>query len=288
MKIPLTLSMSLNVMLAGIVGYTLGFKESSKRPPWEADPKTEHNSHHGHHPTAQKANPREHSLSGALDHQSPKETLESIAERQKSSGEFSPKYYYRKSLFEMLPKDQVDIVFLGDSITETAEWSEIFPGKHIVNRGIGGDTTRGILLRLNDTLAAKPKKIFLMIGINDLYYGNSPRTALHHYEEIIQTIRAQSPETELYIQSTLPANNQDFDDVPVNTRDVDIINKGLRKMAAHYDATFIDLGALLKDENNQLDLMYTNDGIHLTGKGYRIWANAIKPYIDPEKRYSSI
>ena len=59
-------------------------------------------------------------------------------------------------------------------------------------------------------------------------------------------------------------------------------------MATHYGATFIDVASLLKDENNQLDLLYTNDGIHLTGKGYRVWANAIKPHINPQDLYSSI
>ena len=93
---------------------------------------------------------------------------------------------------------------MGDSITEAGEWAEIFPGKHIVNRGIGGDTTRGILLCLNSVLASKPKKLFLMIGVNDLYYGNSPRTAIHHYEEIVQAIRKNSPETELYYSKYFP------------------------------------------------------------------------------------
>jgi lysophospholipase L1-like esterase len=272
-------------MLASLVGYSLGFKESSKRPPWENESFPGYPTHE--HPHS-KLDPKAHALSAVVDHQSPKETLDSIAEQQKSSGEFSPKYYYRKSLFDMLPTKNVDIVFLGDSITEAAEWSEIFPNETIVNRGIGGDTTRGILLRLNSILAAHPQKLFLMIGINDLYYGNSPRTTVEHYEEIIQAIRTGSPETAIYIQSTLPVNNQDFDDIPVNTKDIDLINKGLRKIADQYHATYIDLASLLKDENNQLDLEYTNDGIHLTGKGYRIWANAITPYVDPKNHYSSI
>tara|TARA_B100000965_G_scaffold358768_1_gene338394 strand:+ start:6095 stop:6958 length:864 start_codon:yes stop_codon:yes gene_type:complete len=287
MKMPLTLSMSLNILLAGMVGYTLAFKDSTHRPPWERAQRK--NAAAGHTHTKNTATSAVASQEQDTVHEKIKQTLEQIAERTKpNSEEFAPKYYYRKSLFEMLPDSNGEIVFLGDSITEAAEWHEIFPGKNIVNRGIGGDTTRGVLLRLNEVLAAKPQKLFLMIGINDLYYGNSPRTAIEHYREIVQAIRKNSPETELYVQSTLPVNNINFDDIPVNAQDINLINQDLKSIAAENGATFIDIASVVKDANNQLDVTYTNDGIHLNGKGYQVWAHAIRQHINPETQYSSL
>ena len=73
---------------------------------------------------------------------------------------FSEKYYHMKSVFESLPNGKKEIVFLGNSITEQGRWSEIFNNKHIVNRGIGGDRTDGVLFRLTEVISSKPQKIF--------------------------------------------------------------------------------------------------------------------------------
>ncbi len=84
----------------------------------------------------------------------------------------TPRYRERVSIFSTSPAT-AQIVFLGDSLVERAEWAEFFPGTGAVNRGIGGDTTEGVLKRL-DQLGLKPGKsgrVFLYIGINDLLSG---------------------------------------------------------------------------------------------------------------------
>src|SRR5690349_13279539 len=80
-------------------------------------------------------------------------------------------YYYKQRVeyFNKMPHVKNEIVFLGNSITERGEWQEILSGYRcpIVNRGVGGDNSFGILARMDEILAAKPKAIFLMDGIND-------------------------------------------------------------------------------------------------------------------------
>lgn len=77
-------------------------------------------------------------------------------------------YYQRATLFEELPIDNDDIVFLGNSITDNCEWHELFDNPNIKNRGISSDVSMGVYDRLNPIVAGKPAKIFLMIGINDV------------------------------------------------------------------------------------------------------------------------
>ena len=81
-----------------------------------------------------------------------------------------PAQKMRASQFDLLPRPQAHVVFLGDSITEHGNWNEWFPATPLVNRGISGDTTAGVLARL-DTAIDNPLAVFLLIGTNDLAFG---------------------------------------------------------------------------------------------------------------------
>lgn len=84
---------------------------------------------------------------------------------------YSTYYYQRASLFEQLPTSSDDILFIGNSITDGGEWSELFQNPHVKNRGISGDTTWGVYDRISVLLKGKPAQIFLMIGINNVPQG---------------------------------------------------------------------------------------------------------------------
>ena len=83
--------------------------------------------------------------------------------------------YQRRSLFDTLPVRPSDIVFLGNSITDGCEWAELFDNRHVKNRGISGDRSGWMLERLDPIVKGRPKKLFLMIGTNDLAAGIAPR-----------------------------------------------------------------------------------------------------------------
>lgn len=87
---------------------------------------------------------------------------------------FSTYYHQRVSLFRSLPQTKDDIIFLGNSITDGGEWSELFADLSIKNRGISGDNSAGVLNRLDEVYSRHPVKVFLLIGTNDLARNLSP------------------------------------------------------------------------------------------------------------------
>lgn len=106
---------------------------------------------------------------------------------------YSTFYYQRATLFEELPVTSKDIIFLGNSITNGGEWSELLNNKHVKNRGISGDICMGVYDRLDAILKGKPAKIFLLIGINDVSRGTSADTIVHRIGMITQKIKQESP-----------------------------------------------------------------------------------------------
>ena len=103
-------------------------------------------------------------------------------EKKSNEHKFSPFYYHKVSHFRTLPNTKGEIIFLGNSITDYCEWSELFQNSKIKNRGISGDVTDGVLERLDEVTESKPSKIFLMIGINDLSRGKSEEYIFNNQE----------------------------------------------------------------------------------------------------------
>lgn len=190
-------------------------------------------------------------------------------------------YKNRKSLFENLPNAQKQIVFLGDSLTDSSEWREMLGNPRIVNRGIYGDTTKGIFRRLEEIVESQPEKIFLMIGINDLDRGWSVSDIYETYEKILIEIREKSPETQVFVQSVLPINNQEYDRA-IDLEKIVLLNSQLKELSWKYSYQYIDLFSQFIDDRQQLDPKYTLDGVHLNGEGYIKWKQAIEQYVNEE------
>ena len=164
------------------------------------------------------------------------------------------------------------IVFLGNSITEQGWWSLLLKRGDVENRGIGGDNTFGMIDRLPDILKSKPRKIFLMAGINDLTGGQPVDTIVMNITRMADMVHEAVPGCRLYIQSVLP----------VNTRRLAYPElKGLNaRLVQLCDAkpwcTFVDLAPLLSDADGELCIDLTKDGIHLHPAGYVIWTDYLK------------
>jgi len=195
---------------------------------------------------------------------------------------FGTYYDQRKSLFEILPDTKNEIIFLGNSITDGSEWSELLGNPRAKNRGISGDTSEGVLFRLYQVTRAQPAKVFLLIGINDLSKNISPDTVYVNICKIVSTIRTKSPKTKVYVQSILPVNNtfKTFANHTSRTPQVKDLNERLRTICPRLGATYVDLFGELKNPNDDLlNPMYTNDGLHLLGEGYKAWLRVIQPYL---------
>jgi lysophospholipase L1-like esterase len=191
-----------------------------------------------------------------------------------------PVYYRQKvSQFQLLPISNSDIVFLGDSITDECEWAELLGNARIKNRGISGDTTIGVLHRLEEIVNCQPAKIAIAIGINNfIHCQQSSAEILADYQKIVAKIRDRSPQTEIFIQSVLPIN-QSKSGLNVSNREILQLNSDLQALAAEYSLTYIDLFSHLCDERHQLNECYTLDGVHLNGQAYSIWKEIIAQYI---------
>lgn len=196
---------------------------------------------------------------------------------------YSTFYYQRATLFEALPIGSEDIVFLGNSITNGCEWSELFADSRVKNRGISGDITMGVYDRLDPILQGKPAKIFLLIGINDVARGFSVDSIVGNIGLIIDKIRKESPATRLYLQSLLPVTDHYhlFEGHTSRGALVPQINERIKQLAEGNGITYIDLYARFVDPSTgKMNTSYTNDGLHLLGKGYVVWRDLVKPYID--------
>lgn len=191
-------------------------------------------------------------------------------------------YYQRASLFEVLPTSKSDIIFLGNSITNGGEWAELLGNSHAKNRGISGDTTQGVLDRLSTITKGKPSKIFLLIGTNDLSRGKSVDEVAKNVEKIVERVKRESPATKLYVQSVFPVNPKfnKFLGHMNRQKDIAVLNAKIKAIAARHGVTYIDVyKSLVIPSTDVMNPEYTNDGLHLLGKGYQKWVDVLKPYI---------
>jgi lysophospholipase L1-like esterase len=185
-------------------------------------------------------------------------------------------YEERMSMFSSVPTTHADVVFLGDSITQNGIWNEFFPDVSLVNRGIKGDTTSGILSRLSDVLKLQPQKIFLMVGVNDIHLKVPANEIYDNYKKIVETIRKKLPRTTVYIQSVLPIEESKL---RISNADIDAVNAAIKKLANGHSIIYIDINSKLKTADNQLNPKYTVDGEHIKGQAYKIWVDQISRYI---------
>lgn len=187
-------------------------------------------------------------------------------------------YEHRKSLYENMNIQRGDIVFLGNSITAQCDWAELMHNPKIKNRGIPGDSTDGILERLDEICSPQPAKIFLMIGINDLLF-HAPDYIIENYNKIVTRILTESPETELILYSILPIN-PDLRHIPISNADIRKINTSIREIARNKQLIYIDLNTKFSDKDGFLFAKFTSDGIHLNGDAYLLWKSEIEAYLD--------
>src|ERR1700761_6967756 len=98
------------------------------------------------------------------------------------------------------------IIFLGNSITEMGNWKKATGDTTVINRGIGGDITYGVLKRLKDITDRQPSKVFLLIGINDIGKDIPDAVIADNILKIVKEIHTKCPQTQVYVESILPLN----------------------------------------------------------------------------------
>ncbi len=189
-----------------------------------------------------------------------------------SNYDYNTNYQYSARLTQFQLYDgKTDIVFAGDSITEKGNWNELFAGINCIDRGIGSDTTEGLLNRLDEIMKHDPEKIFILIGINDLSVGISADEICSNMSLIVEKISEMSPNTRIYIESVLPAKD-------IEQGQIDMINKIYESICAeNISATYIDISPVFNMQGG--GYYYSGDGIHLNGEGYKEIVQRISKYV---------
>ena len=184
---------------------------------------------------------------------------------------------HRTSLLATLPKKMDKIVMLGNSITAECEWAELLDNQQVINRGVIGDGTFDILNRLNDIVEMKPRKVFLLVGVNDLQFIPLSKI-IENYEKIINRLRTETPATTLFLVSILPIHN-DLRRTGMKNEDINVLNSGIQKLAEKYQLTYVDVSAKLKNTEGSLQEDFSLDGVHLNGAGYGLVAKEFANFV---------
>ena len=188
-------------------------------------------------------------------------------------------YYEQKAtLFRLLPDTKGEIIFLGNSITDIGEWTEIWQNLNVKNRGISGDNTFGVLARLDEVTSSKPAKTFIMIGINDIAKGTPDSAIIANHKKMYERIRSVSPKTKIYVQSILPTNADftEFKRHQDKDEHIRYVNETLKKICTEQGLVYVDLYTKFLDADGKLDKRYTNDGLHINGAGYMLWKKILQ------------
>lgn len=193
------------------------------------------------------------------------------------NGQWSGFAAHRADRVAHFQKHQADergaMVFLGDSITEQWNLPAAFPGVKVANRGIAGDTTRGMLGRLQENvLDLQPKAIVLLGGINDLFHTpqGTPDVIATNVRSILEQIHAVTPSTPVWVCEILPCKG-------INDGSVHAANVAVDKVLADFPHVHRvkTHDGFLDSEGMQNDSLFT-DGTHLTPAGYDRWGKMMK------------
>jgi lysophospholipase L1-like esterase len=185
----------------------------------------------------------------------------------------------RSGWAESLEQDRGAVAFLGDSITQGwgGALAAAFPGVKVANRGISGDTTRGVLIRLQeDVLALAPAAVVLLIGTNDLEEGASPEVAVANLKLILAALKRHDARMPVVLCQVFPSS-------AVKKRPADRI----REMNALYLAavgndpqvTYLETWPLFADASGDAKLAEFPDLLHPNETGYAKWAAALRPVL---------
>lgn len=184
-------------------------------------------------------------------------------------------------------KDE-NYVFLGDSITDWYPISNFFSDDTpIIKSGFAGYKTYDLLKDMDNTVYKyNPTKVFIQIGTNDLNCDDSSsEVAYNNIVKIIKNIKKNRPYAEIYLESIYPVNQSDDEKIQKettgkrNNEEIAELNGQLEEYCKNNEVKYIDMYKELVDEEGNLKLEYTADGLHLSTEGYSKVSNVLKKYI---------
>jgi lysophospholipase L1-like esterase len=175
-------------------------------------------------------------------------------------------------------------VLAGDSLSMWFPTKLLPPDRIWLNQGISGETSVGLLKRLQLFDRTLPDTVFVMIGINDLLRGASDEGILNNQRQIIRDLRWAHPKAQVVVQSILPHSgeqstweNRDRLLAIPNSR-IRAINRRLKEIASSENVSYLDLQPLFADADGNLPTELSTDGLHLNERGYLVWRSALQMF----------
>ena len=175
-------------------------------------------------------------------------------------------------------------VLAGDSLSMWFPTKLLPPDRIWLNQGISGETSVGLLKRLQLFDRTFPDTVFVMIGINDLLRGASDEGILNNQRQIIRDLRWAHPKAQVVVQSILPHSgeqstweNRDRLLAIPNSR-IRAINRRLKEIASSENVSYLDLQPLFADADGNLPKELSTDGLHLNDRGYLVWRSALQMF----------
>ena len=175
-------------------------------------------------------------------------------------------------------------VLAGDSLSMWFPTKLLPPDRLWLNQGISGETSVGLLKRLQLFDRTFPDTVFVMIGINDLLRGASDEGILNNQRQIIRDLRWAHPKAQVVVQSILPHSgeqstweNRDRLLAIPNSR-IRAINRRLKEIANSENVSYLDLQPLFADADGNLPKELSTDGLHLNDRGYLVWRSALQMF----------
>ncbi len=170
------------------------------------------------------------------------------------------------------------LVFTGSSSIRF--WKDLqkrFPEKQVLNAGFGGSQAKDLLHHLNDlVLRYQPTKVFIYEGDNDIFEKKRPKTILETTEKIIERLLVDHPNREIILISAKPSLSRWS-----LRRRYKRLNKKMAKYAAKKShVAFVDVWNPMLDKRKVKEDIFIEDGLHMNEKGYDIWYNTLKDFVD--------
>lgn len=187
-----------------------------------------------------------------------------------------------ESFNKLAKRGDIDLVFLGDSITQGWEgagkdaWQAHYANRKAANFGISGDQTQHVLWRLqNGNLEGiKPKLFVIMIGTNNLPDGRStPSDTAAGVTEIVELLREKLPDSKVLLLGVFPRGEKADDPLRVS---VAAVNQEIAQLADWENVHYLDIGHVFTEKDGRLDKSIMPDFLHLSPEGYERWAKAIE------------